>query len=137
MPRIISHALAGAAMLALTTGLVLANTELDPMTALAGRPALGNVMDPMAALIATVKSEAEISTNAEFDGLPDGPGAEETYYQCVACHSTGIIKQQRVTDQRWNELWLWMVEAQGMVEPDADTKAVILAYLKQNFSSER
>ena len=30
-----------------------------------------------------------------------------------------------------------MVEAQGMVEPEPETKALILAYLKANFSSER
>lgn len=137
MSRIFSRALAGVAALTLATGFALANTQLDPMQALAGRPAAGNVMDPMTTLTATAKPEAETTGNAEFDGLPDGPGAEETYYQCVACHSTGIIKQQRVTDQRWDELWVWMVDKQGMVEPDAETKAVILAYLKQNFSSER
>ncbi|MEF9604367.1 hypothetical protein O4J55_19280 [Paracoccus sp. PXZ] len=69
--------------------------------------------------------------------MPDGAGAKETYYQCVACHSTEIIKQQRVTDNRWDELWTWMVEAQGMVEPEPETKALILTYLKTNFSSER
>ena len=31
----------------------------------------------------------------------------------------------------------WMVEQQGMVEPDEETRDVILAYLKQHFSSER
>ena len=75
--------------------------------------------------------------NPELGDLPDGPGAEETYYQCVACHSTAIIRQQRVTDARWDYLWNWMVEAQGMVEPDDETKDVILGYLKQHFSSER
>lgn len=101
------------------------------------------VPDPMAAAgdphtrAATQTAAVQGNPNPELGDLPNGPGAEETYYQCVACHSTSIIRQQRVTDARWNYLWDWMVEAQGMVEPDDETKGVILGYLKQHFSSER
>ncbi|MCZ0964239.1 cytochrome C-552 [Paracoccus benzoatiresistens] len=125
------------AALALGAGLALAAPESDPMKALAGLPAGNNPLDPMTALMARSDEGADAESNAELGGLPDGPGAEDTYYQCVACHSTEIIKQQRVTDHRWDELWTWMVEAQGMVEPDDKTKKVILTYLKENFSSER
>lgn len=91
---------------------------------------------PQGAAVGTM-AEADGSANPELGGLPNGSGAEETYYQCVACHSTAIIKQQRITDARWDDLWHWMVEEQGMVEPDDETKALILGYLKQHFSSER
>ncbi|CAM3380369.1 hypothetical protein SAMN04488021_1497 [Paracoccus aminovorans] len=123
--------------LALGSGLAVAETRLDPMAALAGRPAGSDPLDPMTALRARADTAETAEGNAELGGLPDGEGAEDTYYQCVACHSTEIIKQQRVTDHRWDELWTWMVEAQGMVEPEPDTKALILTYLKRNFSSER
>lgn len=97
--------------------------------------------DPMQAMRGVPPAGAEVAVaappNPEFDGLPDAPGVEETYYQCVACHSTAIIKQQRLTDERWDYLWTWMVEHQGMYEPDEETKEVILGYLKQNFSAER
>ena len=73
----------------------------------------------------------------ELGNLPIGPGAENTYYQCIACHSTAIIRQQRLTDARWDYLWKWMVEDQGMFEPDDEEKDVILTYLKTHFSSER
>lgn len=135
MPRLFSRAILGAALLALCSGMAVARD--DPMRMLSGRPAGSNVMDPMTSLVAPAKTEGEAAGNVELGGLPDGPGAEETYYQCVACHSTEIIKQQRLTDARWDELWNWMRDTQGMVEPDADSRAAILAYLKQNFSSER
>lgn len=135
MRNILLKAAAGLAMLALGTGVVVAETRLDPMAALAGRPAGSDPLDPMTALRA--RATAVVEGNEEFGGLPDGEGAEETYYQCVACHSTEIIKQQRVTDHRWDELWTWMVEEQGMAEPDEETKEIILSYLKENFSSER
>lgn len=136
MRNILTKAAAGLAMLALGTGLAVAETRLDPMAALAGRPAGSDPLDPMTALRARAMTEAA-DGNEEFGGLPDGEGAEETYYQCVACHSTEIIKQQRVTDHRWDELWTWMVEEQGMAEPDEETKEIILTYLKENFSAER
>ena len=100
----------------------------DPMAA-AGESQAGTAMQQTAAV--------QGAPNPELGNLPDGPGAEETFYQCVACHSTAIIRQQRVTDARWDYLWNWMVEAQGMVEPDDKTKDVILGYLKQHFSSGR
>ncbi len=138
MPRIVSTAILGISALLLGAGLAFAEANLDPMETLRARPAGSNPLDPMTALSASASSAKEAEAgNADFEGLPDGPGAEETYYQCVACHSTEIIKQQRVTDLRWDELWDWMAKSQGMVEPDEETKAVILAYLKQHFSSER
>lgn len=137
MKAFIRHSASAFAALTLSVGLALAAPAPDPMKPLAGRPAGADPRDPMTALMARPDESAGGEGNTELGGLPDGPGAEGTYYQCVACHSTEIIKQQRVTDHRWDELWKWMVEAQGMVEPDDETKKVILTYLKENFSSER
>jgi hypothetical protein len=82
--------------------------------------------------------EAEaVSLNPEFDNLPDTPGAEQTFYLCSACHSLAIVKQQRLTDARWDYLWTWMVEEQGMPEQTPEDKAAILDYLKRHFSSAR
>ncbi len=101
----------------------------DPM-----RPA-GNPLLPGASVQTPDAPAAELDT--ELGNLPVGPGAEETYYQCIACHSTAIIRQQRLSDERWDYLWTWMVKDQGMYEPDEETKDVILTYLKTHFSSER
>jgi|GEM_PF-1078211 len=164
MPRFQTIAAGLTAAALLTAGPASAQAAPDPMAALREAPPLdalhpagtpktaeravaaqpGTVADPMASAVqpqdgaATQAAALDRGTpNPELGDLPDGPGAEETYYQCVACHSTAIIRQQRVTDARWDYLWNWMVEAQGMVEPDEETKGMILAYLKQHFSSER
>lgn len=137
MTNIITKGAFALAALVLGAGLAAADARLDPMQALAGRPAGSNPLDPMTAIRATAKTGDEQAGNAEFGGLPDAPGVEDTYYQCTACHSTEIIKQQRVSDTRWNELWTWMVDAQGMIEPEPETKDIIMSYLKQNLSSER
>ncbi|MDX5361786.1 MAG: hypothetical protein LPL00_09990 [Alphaproteobacteria bacterium] len=82
-------------------------------------------------------SKSGVPLNEEFGNLPDAPGMEETFYTCTACHSTAIIKQQHVTDARWDDLWQWMINTQGMPETDEETKKIVLDYLKTHFSSER
>ncbi|MGB3553458.1 MAG: cytochrome C-552 [Jannaschia sp.] len=103
----------------------------DPMAA----PA--NPINPMAPATAPASAAPTAPPNAEFGDLPDTAGAEDTFYQCTACHSTAIIRQQRLTDERWDYLWTWMIEKQGMYEPDDETRDIVLAYLKEHFSSER
>lgn len=114
-----------AAMLLLGATLAIAAQAYDPMRAVQETPA------------ATPESSAAVAPNPDFDNLPDTAGVEETYYMCTGCHSSAIIKQQSISDARWDYLWGWMIKEQGMAEPDEDTKQAILAYLKEHFSSER
>ncbi len=127
IPALWRAALCAAALMAATAA--TAQGTYDPM-----RPA-ANTLAP-AAPTPTPSAPAE-ELDPELGNLPVGPGAEETYYQCVACHSTAIIRQQRLTDERWDYLWTWMIKEQGMYEPDKETKELILTYLKTHFSSER
>lgn len=114
-----------AAMLMLGVAVAISAPKYDPMRAAQGLPATA------------AEDVVEIKPNPEFENLPDTPGVEETYYTCVACHSTAIIKQQRLSDARWDYLWGWMIKDQNMPEPDEETKQVVLNYLKKNFSSDR
>lgn len=75
--------------------------------------------------------------NPDLGGLIDAPGAEDTFYMCSACHSIALVKQQRLTDARWDYLWRWMIEEQGMADPGEELRAVILDYLKEHYSSEQ
>ena len=127
----------GFAALICTAGLAAAESGPDPMRSLRNEVQI-SAADPMAALRAPAVTETDgPAPNPEFGDLPDAPGAEETFYQCTACHSTAIIRQQSVTDARWDDLWTWMVEKQGMFDPEPAEKEVILTYLKTHFSSER
>lgn len=127
----------GLAALICSPALAAAQSGPDPMRSLRNEVQI-SAADPMAALRAPDEAKTEgPAPNPEFGDLPDAPGAEETFYQCTACHSTAIIRQQRVTDARWDDLWTWMVEEQGMIDPEPAEKDVILTYLKTHFSSER
>jgi hypothetical protein len=100
-----------------------ATSGYDPM-----RPRGGATAEP---------SEPAPPGNPELGGIPDAPGAEETFYLCSACHSIAMVTQQRLTDQRWDYLWDWMIRVQGMPEQDEETRQAILGYLKTHFSAER
>lgn len=108
----------------------------DFRLAQAGQQAVPGGYDPMrpSRPAAPTQEGSEAALNPEYGNLPDTPGVEDTFYLCTACHSLAIIKQQRVPPARWDYLWNWMVEKQGMPEQDPETKEAILSYLKRHFS---
>lgn len=73
----------------------------------------------------------------EPEDLPEGPGREETFYTCSACHSFELVAKQRLPRERWEELIDWMIAKQGMDPPDPDTRALIVGYLAVHFGPER
>ncbi|MET3794014.1 MULTISPECIES: cytochrome C-552 [Aquamicrobium] len=93
--------------------------------------------DPMRPAMPLPGASPRPEGNPEFDGLIDGPGAEDTFYMCSACHSIALVKQQRLSDARWDYLWTWMIEDQGMADPGEELRETILDYLKEHYSSER
>jgi cytochrome c len=64
---------------------------------------------------------------------PAGPGQLETGTQCNACHSLALVKQQKLTRDRWDQLLSWMVSEQGMPEPDPARRELMLEYLATHF----
>jgi cytochrome c len=72
----------------------------------------------------------------DFGGLPPGPGREEVYYVCDACHSVMLVAQQRLSRKIWDETLVWMVEEQDMPELEPDERDAILTYLSTQLSAE-
>ena len=69
----------------------------------------------------------------EYWGLPRSQGVEIVAGYCSACHSLALVMQQRQSREGWDELLDWMVEKQGMANPDPTTRAAILGYLSREF----
>jgi cytochrome c len=73
----------------------------------------------------------------QWQGLPPGPGREDVFYRCKACHSLMIVKQQGLSRAAWEESLEWMVEEQGMTPiEDAATRNRILDYLAAHFGRD-
>lgn len=68
----------------------------------------------------------------EYIGLPEGEGREVVAAYCGACHSLGLVAQQRLSRHRWEELLVWMREQQGMAKLPPEDEKVILDYLTEH-----
>ena len=72
----------------------------------------------------------------DWRGLPPGPGREQVFYSCQACHSLAIVKQQGLSRESWDESLNWMVEKQGMPRLEPDDRKLILDYLATHYGRD-
>ncbi|MEX1235329.1 MAG: aldehyde dehydrogenase [Roseovarius sp.] len=86
---------------------------------------------------ASIQAQSSDEEETEFGQLVDEPGVEVTYYTCIACHSEMIIAQQGLSRDHWDDLLVWMVEEQGMMEIDEPERSEILDYLSTHYNEDR
>ncbi len=80
---------------------------------------------------------AETKDESEFGLMKVADGVETTFYACTACHSEMIVVQQGLTRDGWDELIDWMIEDQGMDEPDTADRDIMLNYLAAHYNEDR
>ena len=78
-------------------------------------------------------SSAAAGLVEDYGGLPEGPGREEVFYSCQACHSLAIVKQQGLDRETWDEALVWMVEEQEMEPLEPEDRNLILDYLATHY----
>lgn len=110
-----------------------------PAPSIAARPAAPPAAAPPAPATSTAAAPAAaerppIGEHGDtVESLPPGPGRDETFYACAACHGTAIVKQQGMTRPQWDASIDWMIERHGMAKPDQAERDVILDYLVSQF----
>jgi hypothetical protein len=68
------------------------------------------------------------------EDFPAGPGRDDTFYTCTACHGFKLIAQQGMTRRQWEDSLQLMVDKHGMLAlPDKDRK-LVLDYLETAFA---
>jgi len=85
---------------------------------------------------AAVAPEPAATTEPALDpvtGLKMAGDWEIVRANCVACHSSRLITQQRGTSQQWLIMIRWMQEKQNLWAFDPDTESKIIAYLAENY----
>ena len=80
-------------------------------------------------------ANAEVEED-EWMGLPAGPGREEVFYLCQACHSLAIVKQQGLDRASWDETVVWMVEEHGMEPLEPADLELVLDYLAGHYGRD-
>jgi hypothetical protein len=67
------------------------------------------------------------------EDFPAGPGRDDTFYACTACHGFKLVAQQGMNRRQWEESIDQMVEKHGMPQlPEKELK-VVLDYLEKTY----
>ena len=65
--------------------------------------------------------------------FPPGPGREDTFYACTACHNFKLVAQQGMTRQQWEDSLQWMTDKHSMSPLLANEKKIVLDYLEATY----
>jgi hypothetical protein len=69
----------------------------------------------------------------EPDQFPSGPGRDDTFYTCTACHNFKLVAAQGMNRRQWDDSIDWMISKHNMAPPDAKEREAILNYLETAF----
>jgi hypothetical protein len=101
------------------------------------RAMYGSVLVLLAAIVGSPLVVLSQAAEETPEVLPPGPGREETFYGCTACHGTAIIRQQGMTRERWDETLRVMTDKHGMAAYEGELRDTILDYLATQFPPRR
>jgi hypothetical protein len=65
--------------------------------------------------------------------FPDGPGRDDAFYACGACHAFKLVASQGFSRERWDETIESMTERHGMAKLEGKDREIILEYLAKTF----
>jgi hypothetical protein len=69
--------------------------------------------------------------------LPAGPGRDEAFYTCSACHAYRLVAAQSMSRDRWDETMTLMTEKHGMQKIEGEERRLILDYLAKSHPPKR
>ena len=67
------------------------------------------------------------------EDFPAGPGRDDTFYACTACHNFKLVVQQGMTRRQWEDSLQWMTDRHGMSPLPAKEQKIVLDYLEATF----
>jgi len=93
-----------------------------------------------AALAAAAGERASAQAAATFtpreespEEFPPGPGRDETFYACTACHGFRLVAQQGMNRRQWDESITLMTEKHGMPKLEGEDRRIVLDYLERTY----
>jgi hypothetical protein len=93
-----------------------------------------------AAFLATVTVVSVVAQPKSFtprdenpEEFPAGPGRDETFYACTACHNFKLVAQQGMNRRQWDDTLSWMTEKHGMPALEGKDRELVLNYLEATY----
>ena len=68
-----------------------------------------------------------------LEEFPAGPGRDETFYACTACHNFKLVAQQGMDRRRWDDTLDFMTEKHNMPKLEGKDRETILNYLETTY----
>ena len=62
-----------------------------------------------------------------------GPGRDETFYACTACHNFKLVAQQGMSRERWDETLALMTVRHNMPPLEGAERKLVLDYLEKSY----
>ena len=67
------------------------------------------------------------------EDFPAGPGRDDTFFACTACHGFKLVAAQGMTRRQWEDSIAWMVERHNMPPLPPKEQKIVLDYLEATF----
>ena len=83
---------------------------------------------------------AQLHTQQQFvprdetpEEFPEGPGRDETFYLCTACHNFKLVAAQGLNRRQWDESFQLMIDKHGMANIEGADRDLVLDYLEKTY----
>lgn len=87
------------------------------------------------AVVASAQAPTFTPRDERLEDLPPGPGREETFGMCSACHAFRLVSNQGMTRGQWDDTLTFMTERHNMPALEGKDREVILDYLEAHYPS--
>jgi hypothetical protein len=67
------------------------------------------------------------------EDFPEGPGRDDTFYSCTACHGFKLIAQQGMNRRQWEESIEQMIARHNMAPLEDKDRKIVLDYLEATY----
>lgn len=92
------------------------------------------VLSAAGIVLATAQSQTFTPRDESPEEFPAGPGRDDTFYTCTACHNFKLVAQQGMSRRQWEETLVLMTEKHGMPPLDPKDREAVLGYLETAFA---
>ena len=82
---------------------------------------------------AIAQAPAFTPSDEKPEDFPPGPGRDDTFYACTACHGFKLVAQQGQTRRQWDDTLDWMTQKHNMPKLDDKLRKTVLDYLATTY----
>jgi mono/diheme cytochrome c family protein len=83
--------------------------------------------------IGLAQAQKFIPRDESPEEFPAGPGRDETFYSCTACHGFKLVAAQGMNRRQWEDTLAVMTAKHGMPNLEGRDRELVLNYLETTY----